>query len=41
MMKPYLVEQLLGPDLAVLDETKPSELRQAVTPAGRRRSSPR
>jgi peptidoglycan glycosyltransferase len=32
VMKPYLVKQLLGPDLAVLDTTKPEQLNRAVTP---------
>jgi peptidoglycan glycosyltransferase len=31
-MYPYLVDEELGPDLAVLDKTDPEEFRQAVTP---------
>ena len=31
LMKPYLVDQLLAPDLGVLDETKPSELGRAIS----------
>jgi penicillin-binding protein A len=30
-MKPYLVDQLVAPDLKVVDQTKPTELRQAVS----------
>jgi penicillin-binding protein A len=30
-MKPYLVNELVGPDLAVIDQTKPVELRRAVS----------
>lgn len=32
LMKPYLVDRVLGPDLTVLDRTAPEELSQAVTP---------
>jgi peptidoglycan glycosyltransferase len=32
LMKPYLVQELIAPDLAVIDQTKPTEIRQAVTP---------
>lgn len=32
LMKPYLVQQELGPDLSVLSDTKPSTLSQAVDP---------
>jgi peptidoglycan glycosyltransferase len=32
LMKPYLVQELIAPDLAVIDSTKPTEVRQAVTP---------
>jgi len=31
LMKPYLVKQLVGPDLAVVDTTRPTEIRQAVS----------
>ena len=31
LMKPYLVKQLVGPDLAVIDTTKPTVVRQAVS----------
>ena len=31
LMKPYLVKELVGPDLAVIDETKPVEVRRAVS----------
>jgi penicillin-binding protein A len=31
LMRPYLVEEILGPDLAVIDQTQPSELSQAVS----------
>jgi peptidoglycan glycosyltransferase len=31
LMKPYLVKQLVGPDLAVIDTTKPTVIRQAVS----------
>lgn len=31
LMKPYLVKQLVGPDLAVVDTTKPTVVRQAVS----------
>ncbi len=30
-MKPYLVDQLVAPDLKIVDETKPSVLRQSVS----------
>jgi len=30
-MKPYLVRQLVAPDLKIVDETKPSVLRQSVS----------
>jgi peptidoglycan glycosyltransferase len=30
-MKPYLVNELVGPDLAVIDQTKPVQLRRAVS----------
>jgi peptidoglycan glycosyltransferase len=33
VMNPYLVDQLLAPDLSVLDRTQPSVFGQAVTPA--------
>ncbi|MFD6856569.1 peptidoglycan D,D-transpeptidase FtsI family protein [Rhodococcus sp. NPDC060090] len=32
-MKPYLVERLEGPDLALLEETKPESLGQAIDPS--------
>jgi penicillin-binding protein A len=32
LMKPYLVDQILGPDLTVIDQTKPQLLSQAVSP---------
>jgi peptidoglycan glycosyltransferase len=32
LMKPYLVDKILGPDLALIDQTKPETLQQAVTP---------
>jgi peptidoglycan glycosyltransferase len=32
LMKPYLVDKILGPDLAQVDQTKPQLLKQAVTP---------
>jgi peptidoglycan glycosyltransferase len=31
-MKPYLVDQLVGPDLRIVDQTKPTDLRRAVSP---------
>ena len=31
-MKPYLVDELVGPDLRIIDQTKPTELRRSVTP---------
>jgi peptidoglycan glycosyltransferase len=31
-MKPYLVDQLVGPDLRIVDQTKPAQLRRAVSP---------
>jgi len=31
LMKPYLVKQLVGPNLAVIDTTKPTEIRQAIS----------
>ena len=31
LMKPYLVKQLVGPDLAVIDTTKPTAIRQAIS----------
>jgi penicillin-binding protein A len=31
LMKPYLVDQLVAPDLKIVDETKPTELRRAVS----------
>ncbi|MDQ1486870.1 MAG: penicillin-binding protein [Actinomycetota bacterium] len=31
LMKPYLVKQLVGPDLAIVDQTKPVEIRHAVS----------
>jgi peptidoglycan glycosyltransferase len=31
LMKPYLVDQLLAPDLTVIDETDPEELSQPVS----------
>ncbi|HSK26397.1 MAG TPA: penicillin-binding protein 2 [Jiangellales bacterium] len=31
LMRPYLVQEILGPDLAVIDETQPSELSQATS----------
>jgi peptidoglycan glycosyltransferase len=31
LMKPYLVKQLVGPDLAVIDTTKPTVIRQAIS----------
>jgi peptidoglycan glycosyltransferase len=31
MMKPYLVSQLVGPDLKIIDQTKPTELRRSVS----------
>ncbi len=31
-MKPYLVDQLVGPDLRIVDQTKPTQLRRAVSP---------
>jgi peptidoglycan glycosyltransferase len=31
-MKPYLVDELVGPDLRIIDQTKPTELRRAVSP---------
>jgi penicillin-binding protein A len=31
MMKPYLVSELVGPDLKIIDQTKPSELRRSVS----------
>jgi peptidoglycan glycosyltransferase len=31
-MKPYLVDQLVGPDLRIVDQTKPADLRRAVSP---------
>jgi len=31
LMRPYLVEEILGPDLAVIDQTQPSELSQAMS----------
>jgi penicillin-binding protein A len=33
LMKPYLVDQILGPDLNPISQTKPTVLRQSVTPA--------
>jgi penicillin-binding protein A len=33
LMKPYLVKQLVGPDLAVIDTTKPTPIRQAISSA--------
>jgi penicillin-binding protein A len=30
-MKPYLVSQLVGPDLKIIDQTKPTELRRSVS----------
>ncbi|HEY0869493.1 MAG TPA: penicillin-binding protein 2 [Acidothermaceae bacterium] len=30
-MKPYLVDQLVGPDLRIVDQTKPAPLRRAVS----------
>jgi len=33
LMKPYLVKQLVGPDLAVVDTTKPTVIRQAISSA--------
>jgi penicillin-binding protein A len=30
-MKPYLVDQLVGPDLRIVDQTKPAQLRRAVS----------
>jgi penicillin-binding protein A len=30
-MKPYLVDQLVGPDLRIVDQTKPAELRSSVS----------
>ncbi|RKS80338.1 peptidoglycan glycosyltransferase [Motilibacter peucedani] len=32
LMKPYLVDRVLGPDLTVLDRTTPEQLSEAVTP---------
>jgi peptidoglycan glycosyltransferase len=32
-MKPYLVQKLIAPDLEVIDETKPDEVEDAVSPA--------
>jgi peptidoglycan glycosyltransferase len=32
LMKPYLVDQVLGPDVTVVSQTKPQVLRQSVTP---------
>lgn len=32
LMKPYLVDQVLGPDVTVVSQTKPQVLHQAVTP---------
>ena len=32
LMKPYLVDQVLGPDVTVISQTKPQVLRQSVTP---------
>lgn len=31
LMKPYLVKQLVGPNLAVIDTTKPTPIRQAIS----------
>lgn len=31
MMKPYLVSELVGPDLKIIDQTKPTELRRSVS----------
>jgi penicillin-binding protein A len=31
-MKPYLVDQLVGPDLRIVDQTKPAQLHRAVSP---------
>jgi peptidoglycan glycosyltransferase len=31
-MKPYVVNELVGPDLRIIDQTKPTELRRAVSP---------
>jgi peptidoglycan glycosyltransferase len=31
LMKPYLVKQLVGPDLAVIETTKPTAIRQALS----------
>ncbi|HSK54433.1 MAG TPA: penicillin-binding protein 2 [Jiangellales bacterium] len=31
LMRPYLVEEILGPDLAVIDQTQPSELSRAMS----------
>ncbi len=31
-MKPYLVDELVGPDLRIIDQTKPTELRRSVSP---------
>jgi peptidoglycan glycosyltransferase len=32
LMKPYLVDQILGPDVTVISQTKPEPLRQATSP---------
>ncbi|MDX6203989.1 MAG: penicillin-binding protein [Frankiales bacterium] len=32
LMKPYLVDQILGPDLTVVSQTKPQVVRQSVSP---------
>jgi peptidoglycan glycosyltransferase len=33
LMRPYMVDQVLGPDLNPISTTRPSVLRQSVTPA--------
>ena len=30
-MRPYLVDELVGPDLRIIDQTKPTELRRAIS----------
>ncbi len=32
LMKPYLVKELVAPNLAVIDQTKPTQIRQAISP---------
>jgi peptidoglycan glycosyltransferase len=32
LMKPYLVDQILGPDVALISQTKPEVLKQTMTP---------